>query len=178
MFVICQTSDQRPELGPAGKGVHMQPRGDRRQELVLSRLRELGTARLVDLAEEFGVSAVTLRRDATELEGQGALRRTPEMLTASAARNREGCLIGLVLPNTEYYFTGIIEGAQAAATAAGARLVVATSGYDPAQDRAQSERLLADGADALILIPSWATGEPGPASRWYSPNDGYPRYTP
>ncbi|MFE9045661.1 substrate-binding domain-containing protein [Streptomyces sp. NPDC007818] len=133
-----------------------------RQERLRQRVHELGRTSVAELAVEFAVSHVTLRKDLAYLEAQGQVRRTPESVdpVTDADEPVPGAVIGMVLPNTEYYFASIVNGVRAAAERHGARLIVATTGYDPAEDIAQTDKLLADGATGLILVPSWPTGEP------------------
>jgi DNA-binding LacI/PurR family transcriptional regulator len=61
----------------------------------------------------------------------------------------------MLVPSATYYFAPVMRGAQAAAAAAGARLVLGISGYRPAEDGAQVERLLESGVNGLLLTPSW-----------------------
>lgn len=49
---------------------------DRREELIMKELLLRGTMSLSDLVEAFGVSAPSIRRDLTRLEGRGLVRRT------------------------------------------------------------------------------------------------------
>ncbi|MEU8567435.1 substrate-binding domain-containing protein [Streptomyces pathocidini] len=151
--------------------MRLQP--NQRRERVLEQVRELGRATVVDLAAAFGVSAVTMRQDVEELESRGELRRTPETVLPvnAAALRSEELTLGMVLPNTEYYFSDIIDSARRTAAAHGARLVVSTTRYAPEQDAVQADKLLADGADGLILIPSWPTGEAGPGDGWILDKD-------
>ncbi len=46
-----------------------------RQQLILGRLRTRGAVRIAGLAEEFGVSAMTIRRDIAELADKGLVKR-------------------------------------------------------------------------------------------------------
>lgn len=48
---------------------------DQRHERVLALVRERGSLRVADLANELGVSAVTLRRDVETLAAQGRVQR-------------------------------------------------------------------------------------------------------
>ncbi|WP_369267201.1 DeoR family transcriptional regulator, partial [Streptomyces harbinensis] len=61
----------------ASSKLHAQPRRDghmlveQRQELLLQELRATGAVRVAELAERFGVSAGTIRRDIAELADLG-----------------------------------------------------------------------------------------------------------
>ncbi|NEE60311.1 DeoR/GlpR transcriptional regulator, partial [Streptomyces sp. SID8455] len=48
---------------------------DQRHERVLQLVRERGSLRVAELAEELGMSAVTLRRDVETLAAQGLVER-------------------------------------------------------------------------------------------------------
>jgi DNA-binding LacI/PurR family transcriptional regulator len=75
------------------------------------------------------------------------------------ARPSRELTIGLVVPDATYYFPEIIKGAQEAAGAWGARLVLGISRYDAAQDVAQAEQLLDVGADGLLVTPTGSSQE-------------------
>ncbi|NEB76495.1 DeoR/GlpR family transcriptional regulator [Streptomyces sp. SID14478] len=144
---------------------------DRRHGRVLELLRERGTLRVADLARELGVSPVTLRRDVETLAAQGRLQRlhgavvwpgeTGE-LPVKVGQLKEGAVVGMVVPTTEYYYADVVRGAREAVEERGARLVVALSRYLPGEDSVQVDRLLAAGVDGLLLTPSWDRGVPGP----------------
>ncbi|MFI7385604.1 substrate-binding domain-containing protein [Streptomyces sp. NPDC049813] len=144
---------------------------DRRHTRVLELLRERGTLRVADLARELDVSPVTLRRDVEALAAQGRLERLhgavvwpgeSAELPGPKPRPAAGAVIGMVVPTTEYYYAEVVRGAREAVEERGARLVVGLSRYLPGEDSAQVERLLAAGADGLLLTPSWERGVPGP----------------
>ncbi|MEV0378666.1 substrate-binding domain-containing protein [Nonomuraea sp. NPDC050643] len=148
----------------------------RRQRLILRRLRDRGSARLTDLARELGVSAVTLRRDVEHLAEQGLLTRTHGGVTLPSDLDRPAAetpslTIGMVVPTAHYYYPAMIKGAQEQAAQAGARLVLGISHYSDAEDRAQVRQLVDDGIDGLLLTPSrhpdeshaeWLAGLPVP----------------
>ncbi|RST09578.1 DeoR/GlpR transcriptional regulator, partial [Streptomyces sp. WAC04770] len=60
---------------------------DQRHERVLQLVRERGSLRVAELAEELGMSAVTLRRDVEALAAQGLVEREAEHL------GEEACLL-------------------------------------------------------------------------------------
>ncbi|MFB4277121.1 MULTISPECIES: substrate-binding domain-containing protein [unclassified Nonomuraea] len=138
---------------------------DQRHRLILSRVRDRGSARLADLAEELGVSAVTLRRDVEHLATRGLLTRVHGGVTLPAEARTPALAgppptIGMLVPTAHYYYPGVIKGAQEQAARAGARLVLAISRYEAAEERALVRQLVEEGADGLLLTPS---GEPGAA---------------
>ncbi|MYW69917.1 substrate-binding domain-containing protein [Streptomyces sp. SID8379] len=154
---------------------------DRRHARVLQLVRERGTLRVADLARELGVSPVTLRRDVETLATQGRLQRLhgavmwPGDATEAPRGGGQlantpapahvlvpGTVVGMVVPTTEYYYADVVRGAREAVEERGARLVVALSQYLPGEDTVQVDRLLASGAEGLLLTPSWEAGSPGP----------------
>jgi DNA-binding LacI/PurR family transcriptional regulator len=139
-----------------------------RQELILAVVRAQGTVRLTDLVGKLGVTPVTVRRDVTTLADRGLVVRVhggirlPHRGTAEAApsgaRSEFGRVaageIGMVVPSVEYYWPAVIKGAQAAVAAAGGRLLLRASGYNPAEDRRQVTKLLDRGTQCLLVAPS------------------------
>lgn len=148
-----------------------------RQDRIVSLVRAQGRIRLADLAQGLGVSLMTVRRDVDLLDQAGRLRRmhgyvlTPDApaspgaappgpgeLTAGDVPDGRGLTLGLVVPNAEHYYPDVIKGVRAVATAAGARLVLGLTLYQPEQDSVQISRLLDSGLDGLIVAPTWDTG--------------------
>jgi DNA-binding LacI/PurR family transcriptional regulator len=142
-----------------------------RHEIILAEVRRHGTVRLADLVERLGVSAVTVRRDVTELADRGLLDRVHGGATLSRARGGQpephrsglrpasgpvapGTVVGMVVPSVEYYWPPVIRGAQTTVAAAGGRLVLRASSYDPAEDRRQVANLLERGVQTLLVAPS------------------------
>ncbi|UUN29789.1 substrate-binding domain-containing protein [Streptomyces sp. FIT100] len=154
-----------------------------RQEAILRELRRRGSVRARDLAEELGVTPMTIRRDLAALAERGMLSRTHG--GAALPRPRAAALrplrpqsaadrchdtgpltLGMVVPTATYYFRQVIHGARTAAESLDARLVVAVSGYDLEADRAHVERLLDSGVDGLLLTPSHPFARVGRALDW------------
>lgn len=137
---------------------------DQRHRLILRRVRDRGSARLADLAEEMGVSAVTLRRDVEQLAARGLLSRVhggvtlPREIGAPAPAGPPPT-IGMLVPTARYYYPGVIKGARERAAALGARLVLGISHYEDSEDRAQVRQLVEEGADGLLLSLSGQPGE-------------------
>ncbi|MFJ2219790.1 substrate-binding domain-containing protein [Streptomyces anulatus] len=142
---------------------------DQRHERVLQLVRERGSLRVAELAEELGMSAVTLRRDVEALAAQGLVERLHGAVVWPSGQSRpapaaappaEGLVVGMVVPTTEYYYADVVRGARQTVEAAGARLTIGLSRYLPDEDAAQARRLLSTGADGLLLTPSWERGCP------------------
>lgn len=137
-----------------------------RRELILAAVRAHGVVRLADLVDRLGVTAVTVRRDVTALAERGLVSRVHGGITVPhrgdppPSPRWAHALVGMVAPSEDYYWPAVIQGAQAAVTAAGGRLALHTSCYDAAEDRRQVAKLLERGVQALLVAPS-TTGAAG-----------------
>ncbi|MFF9497055.1 substrate-binding domain-containing protein [Streptomyces flaveolus] len=136
---------------------------ERRRSRILDVVRETGSIRIVELAERLGIPAVTVRRDVATLADEGKVERTHGSVALSAGTSGgqaagHGRVIGMLVPTVGQYFDEVIAGASAAATAAGARLVLGIAPYGAGSDRAQVERLLESDVDGLLLTPGWTPG--------------------
>ncbi|MFF4187416.1 substrate-binding domain-containing protein [Streptomyces sp. NPDC001691] len=143
-----------------------------RHQAILRRLRERGSLRVTDFAEELKVSAVTVRRDVEALAERGLVARVhggallPETAPAAAPALRPtgappapGLVFGLVVPAADYYYPEVIKGAREAAAARGIRLVLGISQYRPEEERAQVGQLLGHGIDGLLIAPCGPAGD-------------------
>ncbi|WP_199916464.1 substrate-binding domain-containing protein [Miniimonas sp. S16] len=61
--------------------------------------------------------------------------------------------IGMLVPSLDYYWPGVVRGAEEAALDHHMRIVLRGSSYEQDTDRRQLERLLAKGVDALVVAP-------------------------
>ncbi len=156
---------------------------DQRHEKVLELVRERGSLRVAELAEELGMSAVTLRRDVEALAAQGLVERLHGAVVwpsgqsrpaPAAERPAAGLVVGMVVPTTDYYYADVVRGAREAVEGAGARLTIGLSRYLPDEDAAQARRLLSTGADGLLLTPSWEHGCPGPGEGLWAAEQATP----
>ncbi|MCT2593530.1 substrate-binding domain-containing protein [Streptomyces sp. N2-109] len=141
-----------------------------RHEFILAAVRRHGSVPLADLAEQLGVTAVTVRRDVTALADRGLVMRVHGGITVphggvpggqpdSAPRSAYGALaagslVGMVVPSVDYYWPQVIQGAQSTVAAAGGRLVLRASSYEAAEDRRQVSALLARGVRTLLVAPT------------------------
>ncbi|MCX5415726.1 LacI family DNA-binding transcriptional regulator [Streptomyces sp. NBC_00059] len=149
---------------------------EERHQAILRRLRERGTLRVSDIADELRVSPVTVRRDIETLADRGLVARVhggavlPETraeTTGTEAPARPAAAhgplsFGLIVPAADYYYPEVIKGAQEAAGERGVRLVLGISQYNPDEEHAQARRMLADGLDGLLV----ATCDPAAAAPW------------
>lgn len=131
-----------------------------RHRAILERVEALGTVKVSELAEELGVSAVTLRVDVRELARRGLVRRvhggatriSPDrQVTTSPASALGTPTIGMVVPHSAYYYPKVVAGARTAAEELGAKLVLGVSQNDVAEERSLVARLLEAGIDGLVI---------------------------
>ncbi|MFV2114690.1 substrate-binding domain-containing protein [Micromonospora sp. LOL_025] len=134
-----------------------------RQERLLAELRGQGAVRVRDLAREFGVSELTIRRDITALAERGLVSKVHGGATLPSHSNtlsqpRQAPLrftIGMVVPSLDFYWPPVVAGARAAAAALGVSIQLRGSSYDPDEDRRQMGRLVeAQQVQGLLLAPS------------------------
>jgi DNA-binding LacI/PurR family transcriptional regulator len=147
----------------------------RRNEL-LSILATEGVVRISDLAERLNVTPITLRRDVTAMAAEGLLRRvhggaaaiekepdggdgTPATATATP--------IGILVPSMDYYWPGVIRGAEESAARLGIRLVLRGSSYEADDMRPQLERLLErNRVEGIVVAPNMAAAHTLEALEW------------
>lgn len=143
-----------------------------RQAAILQVLADRGPVRLSELAELFSVQPVTIRRDAVVLHEAGLAERfrgglrpipgTTERLGSPGKRS----VIGVLVPSLEFYWPHILEGAEQAAKAANARIMLKASSYLPHDPRADMEALIEAGANGLLLAPNLLGPDADPTRRW------------
>ncbi|MDQ4215191.1 substrate-binding domain-containing protein [Microbacterium sp. ASV81] len=131
----------------------------RRQDELLAFVREHGTVRVTDLADELGISAVTVRRDVERLAESGHLKRShgrvswpvaPEPREPSAS----GPVIGMLVPTVTYYFSEIVAAAREVVESENGRLIVSVSDYRTEEEPEHVASMVAAGADGLLLCPT------------------------
>ena len=141
---------------------------ERRAQL-LEELQRQGTVRVSDLTERLGVAAVTIRRDIAQLAAEGLVRRVHGGVTVNLPDDNGGeegayastravaagpRTLGMLVPSLDYYWPGVVRGAEEAARELGHKVVLRGSSYDSDDDRPQLERLVDGlGADGLLIAP-------------------------
>ena len=141
-----------------------------RHEKILRELELRGTLTVNDFAEKSGQSTMTIRRDLTQLAAQGLLRRVHGGAVrvvverpgeAIHRRTRQPlATLGLIVPTTGYYFPEVIRGAEAAARALNARLILGVSNYSADDEFRQLQRMVANSVDGILLATAGPL-EPG-----------------
>lgn len=134
-----------------------------RQERLLGELRRRGAVRVRDLARDFAVSELTIRRDiaalaerglVTKVHGGATLPSHPAP-TGRPPRTSVRFTIGMVVPSLDFYWPHVVAGARAAAAALGVNVQLRGSSYDPDEDRRQIGRLVeAQQVQGLLIAPS------------------------
>jgi DNA-binding LacI/PurR family transcriptional regulator len=129
-----------------------------RRNRLLEALRRDGVLRISDLTNTLGAAAVTIRRDIAELAEAGLVRRVHggvALLEAEieAAEESAGQQIGMLVPSTDYYYPTVAAAAKEAAGEFGIEVVLRPSSYDAKDELPLLERLVEEGAEALIVTP-------------------------
>ncbi|GAA3939415.1 substrate-binding domain-containing protein [Microbacterium soli] len=138
--------------------------GIARRERIMDELRVAGAVRVADLAREFGVSELTIRRDIGELADRGLVTRVhggatlrsrlDTTVAPHAASGGPRYRVGIVVPSLSYYWPQVVIGARAAATELGVQLVLRGSSYEAADQRRQISSLVESGGfHGLIIAP-------------------------
>ncbi|MEV5969478.1 substrate-binding domain-containing protein [Streptomyces sp. NPDC051921] len=113
------------------------------------------------LAAEAGVSVTTVRRAYEDLVALGLVERRQGAGTFAAQRpedqRADRSVIGVLVPDTAFSYPRVLHGIEKELAAAGARLVLACSHYDPGEEDAAVERLLTAGVHGLLLVPTLHT---------------------
>lgn len=162
-----------------------------RRAHILDTVRRDGTAHVNALAEQLGVTAITIRRDISLMSRQGLVRRVhggvtlPEPRTSAdgadaAPVGNPGpntpevptATIGMVVPSLDYYWPDIIRSARRTAEAVSARIVLRGATYEAADERHQLTRLVEDnGIDGLLVAPTTSGAEGEALVRWLNSLD-------
>ena len=136
---------------------------EQRRAYLLDALARTGSVRVGELADELGVTPITIRRDITQLAHDGLVRkvhggaaavREPVPRGQERPADREG-LLGMLVPSLGYYWPDIVRGIEEECTRTGFGLVVRGSSYTAADEQAQVEHLVEQaGVDGLLLAPN------------------------
>lgn len=134
---------------------------DSRRVAILERISRDGEVRVAALAEDLGVSPITVRRDLTRLareklieQVRGGARRTAGTPAGATSGGAAPATLAIVTPSLQYYWPTIVSGARRAASEHGAKLLVQASSAGAEDNLAVLDELAADPSiDALILAP-------------------------
>lgn len=145
---------------------------DSRRTAILERIARDGEVRAAALAEDLGVSPITVRRDLSRLAEDGLVEQirggarrvhtaTAQSETAPRSPAATDATVAIVVPSLQYYWPTIVRGAREAATARGMKLLVQGSSIDAEDNLSVLDELCGDPSiDALVFAPDL---RPGPA---------------
>ncbi|MFC1406524.1 MULTISPECIES: LacI family DNA-binding transcriptional regulator [Streptacidiphilus] len=121
----------------------------------------------LELARSSGTSVSTVRRAVDDLVSEGLVSRRQGAGTfiraapdEAAARAASRPLVGVLVPDTTFYFPRVLQGIEEGLSAAGARLLLACSGYEAAREEKELKDLLDAGVQGLLLVPTLNREEP------------------
>jgi DNA-binding LacI/PurR family transcriptional regulator len=132
-----------------------------RQERILAILRSRGPARVADLAREFDVSPITLRRDVESLaRAEHVVRSHGVVRLPSARRDPPGAVpasgvVALMAPSRSAYLAEIVQGAQQAVEDRGLRWHLEHVGEQETVRAALRRSAAVPGVIGALLVPRW-----------------------
>ena len=163
-------TDQNPALLAAERRAH-----------VLAALERDGAVRVAQLMDELGVAPVTLRRDLAQMEREGLLVRVHGGAVPSAdgpghagdggsphpvLATRTGS-IALLVPSLNYYWPGVVRGAEAEAKRIGMDVVLRGASYELQDERPVLDRLVhSDNVRGLVVAPNTDTPHAQDVVQW------------
>jgi DNA-binding LacI/PurR family transcriptional regulator len=109
------------------------------------------------LALNSGTSISTVRRAVDELIAEGLVVRRQGSGTFVLPPDAPGtgrALIGVLVPDTTFYYPQILQGIEEGLSTAGARLLLTCSGYDQEREARDMQDMLDAGTDGLLLVPT------------------------
>ncbi|MFE6485392.1 LacI family DNA-binding transcriptional regulator [Streptomyces sp. NPDC057757] len=116
-----------------------------------------------ELAHSSGTSVSTVRRAVDELVAEGLVVRrqgSGTFVVPPSAPAPGRALVGVMVPDTAFYFPKVLQGIEETLSAAGARLLLACSGYDQARETGDLRDMLDAGVDGLLVVPTLNGAEP------------------
>lgn len=115
-----------------------------------------------ELSKAYSVGINTVRRAVELLVDEGVVTRRQGSGTYVAVRRHGNGsqFVGVIVPSTSYYFPSVIAGIERVTGAAGARLMLASSDYDPALELVRIRELIESGASGLLIAPTLHLGDP------------------
>ncbi len=155
------------------------PLGAERRAHVLASLSRDGVVRVAQLMNELGVAPVTLRRDLAQMEREGLLVRVHGGALPPAdgrARGENGLAvasdattgsIALLVPSLNYYWPGVVRGAEAEAQRRGMDLRLRGASYELQDERPVLERLVhGENVRGVIVAPNTDTRHAQDVVQW------------
>lgn len=134
-----------------------------RRARILNLARQDGAVGISRLADELGVSHVTVRRDVDGLvaerildkvRGGAILRQSEADARAGSDRQHDAVgVVGVLIPTT-YYYREVVDGITSELDRVGGEIRLGISEYDPDEERRLVEEFLAGGVSGLLWAPS------------------------
>lgn len=115
------------------------------------------------LARAHGVSTTTVRRALDDLVAEGLVVRRPGSGTFVRAARRFGdrpLVIGVIVPDTAFYFPRVLQGVEEVLSPVGARIEQVCSHYDQAIEARALRDMVAAGIDGVLVVPTLFGPEP------------------
>ncbi|MCC9305998.1 LacI family transcriptional regulator [Kitasatospora sp. RB6PN24] len=149
---------------PRGRGLKFRTLADRLRREIDEGLWPPGSRLPTEqeLARAHGASVSTVRRAVADLVAEDLVVRrqgSGTYVLAPAAAGGRSALIGVIVPDTAFYYPRVLQGIEEELTAAGARCVIASSSYDQARELRAIADMLDAGAEGLLLAPTLAGPE-------------------
>jgi DNA-binding LacI/PurR family transcriptional regulator len=129
-----------------------------RRDQILMLVKARGSIQVSETARTMGVAPITVRRDIADLARQGKVEQVhggARRVDSSSVSLRAGATtVGVVTPSLDFYWPAIIDGANQAADAVGARLVLQGSTFAARDNLEQIKALVSESeVQGLLLVP-------------------------
>lgn len=148
---------------------------------VLAALKRHGTVRISQLIEDLGVAPVTLRRDLEHMQNAGLLKRVHGgaiPINGTGAKEHDddpnpepevAQSIAMVVPSLDYYWPGVIRGAEAEAVERGLDVLLRGASYQVLDERPILQRIVrGSNVHGLLVAPNPDTPHHEDVMRWLS----------
>ena len=135
-----------------------------RRDLILDLLARTGSVRVQQLQDEFGVAAVTLRRDLQQLEEEGLLVRVhggavPPAGGIAPRAVPTTATIGVLVPSLDFYWPQVVRSLEEAAREKGMSVLLRGTSYELQDERPALSRMLeSEHLAGLVVAPNTDTG--------------------
>ncbi|MGO3885981.1 MAG: substrate-binding domain-containing protein [Mycetocola sp.] len=158
------------------------PLAPERRAHILAALERDGSVRVSQLLDELGAAPVTLRRDLAQLEGEGLLVRVhggavapprdSEPAGPAPEPQTQRGTIAVLVPSLNYYWPGVLRGAESAAMRNGFDVLLRGASYEVQDERPVLERLISDSTvRGLIVAPNTDTPHAQDVVQWLADAD-------
>ncbi|MFF9453603.1 LacI family DNA-binding transcriptional regulator [Streptomyces flaveolus] len=118
-----------------------------------------------ELASDSGTSVSTVRRAVDELVAEGRVVRrqgSGTFVVPPDSPEPGRAMVGVIVPDNTFYYPRVLQGIEETLSAAGARLLLACSGYDQERESKDLQDMLEAGIDGLLIVPTLEGPRPAP----------------